>query len=72
MEALGGSLVLANSSVTGEHEDSRSIGVAVGKETDVDFIAGYSSEMDVWEQISDVPPGLDGVLPQMVIQGVEK
>jgi hypothetical protein len=72
MEALGGSLVLANSLVSGEHEDSGTFGVIDGEDTDADVVADYSSEMDVQMQTLDVPPGLDGVLPEMVIQGVEK
>uniref|UniRef100_A0ACD5TTW1 Uncharacterized protein n=1 Tax=Avena sativa TaxID=4498 RepID=A0ACD5TTW1_AVESA len=72
MEALGGSLVLANSSVLGEHEESRLFGVADGEETDADIVAGCSFELDVRAQASDVPHGLDDVLPQMVIQVVEK
>jgi hypothetical protein len=75
MEALGGSLVLANSSVSGEQEDPGdpgAFGVAVGEETDAGVVAGCSSEMDVWAQTSVVPPCSDGVMPEMVIQDVEK
>jgi hypothetical protein len=72
MEALGGGLVLANPLVPGEHEDSGAFGVIDGEETDADVVADCSSEMDVRMQTLDVPPGLDGVLPEMVIQGVEK
>jgi hypothetical protein len=69
MEALGGSLVLVNSS-PGRHEDTGPFGVTVGEETYADVVAGCSSEMDA--QTSVAPPGLDGVLPQMVIQDMEK
>jgi hypothetical protein len=58
--------------VPGEHEDSGAFGVIDGEETDADVVADCSSEMDVRMQTLDVPPGLDGVLPEMVIQGVEK
>jgi hypothetical protein len=72
MEVLGGSLVLANSLVPGEQEDSRALGVADGEETDACIVAGCSSEMDVWALTSVAPPGSNGVLLEMVIQGVEK
>jgi hypothetical protein len=72
IEALGGSLVLANSSVPAEHEDPRAFGVLVGDETDADVVAGRSLELEVGAQTSDVLPGLDGFLPEMVIQSVEK
>jgi hypothetical protein len=72
MEALGGSLVLANSLVSSEHEDSGAFGVIDGEETDADVVADCSLEMDVRMQTLVVPPGLDGVPPEMVIQGVEK
>jgi hypothetical protein len=47
MEALGGSLVLANSSVPDEHENPGASGVAVGVEIDADVVAGCSLEMEV-------------------------
>jgi hypothetical protein len=47
MEALGGSLGLANSSGPGENEDPRAFGVAIGDETDADVVAGRSLEMEV-------------------------
>jgi hypothetical protein len=72
MEALGGSLVLANSLVSSEHEDFGAFGVIDGEETDADVVADCSSEMDVRMQTLVAPPGLDGVPPEMVIQGVEK
>jgi hypothetical protein len=72
MEALGGNLVLANSSVLGKQEDPRAFGVAVGEETDADVVAGCSSEMEVGSQTLDVLLGLDYALPEMVIQSVEK
>jgi hypothetical protein len=72
MEALGGSLVLANSSVPAEHEDPGAFGVLVGDETDANVVAGRSMELEVGAQTSDVLPGLDGFLPEMVIQSVEK
>jgi hypothetical protein len=71
MEAPGGSLVLANSLVSGE-QDHGAFCVADGEETDAGVVAGCSLEMDVWAQTSVVPPCSDGVLPEMVIQGVEK
>jgi hypothetical protein len=70
MEALGGILVLANSSVPGEHEESGC--VADGEETDADAMGGCSSELDVRAHASDVPPVLDDVLPQMVLEGVNE
>lgn len=54
----------------GEHEDSGPFGVSDGEEIVADVVAGFSSEMDA--QTSDIPPGLDGVLPQIVIQGMGK
>jgi hypothetical protein len=47
MEALGGSLVLVNSSVPDKHEDPGASSVAVGVEIDVDVVAGCSLEMEV-------------------------
>jgi hypothetical protein len=72
MEALGGSLVLANSSVSGEHEDLGTFGVTVGEETDVEVVADCLSEMEVGARTLDVLPGLDDALPEMVIHSVEK
>jgi hypothetical protein len=46
--------------------------VAVGDETDVDIVADRSSEMEVGTQTLDVLPGLDAILPEMVIQSMEK
>jgi hypothetical protein len=39
MEALGGSLVLANSSESVEHEDLEAFGVAASQEIDADVVA---------------------------------
>jgi hypothetical protein len=72
MEALGGSLVLANSSVPGVHEDLRASGVAAGEETDAEVVAGCLSEMEVGAQTLYVLPGLHDALPEMVIHSVEK
>jgi hypothetical protein len=72
MEALGGSLVLANSSESVEHEDLEAFGVAASQEIDADVVAGCSSEMEMGAQTLDVLPGLDDALPEMVIQSVEK
>jgi hypothetical protein len=54
MEALGGNLVIANSSVSGEHEDSRAFAAVVGDGTDADIVAGRSSEMEVGAHTSNV------------------
>jgi hypothetical protein len=67
MEALGGSLVLTNSSVPGEHENL----VAVCEETDAVGVNGCSSELEVGAQTLDVLPRLDDALPEMVIQSME-
>jgi hypothetical protein len=76
MEAFGGSLVLTNSSESGEHEapheDLGAFDVAVCQETDADVVAGCSSEMEVGAQTLDVLPRLDDALPELVIQSVEK
>jgi hypothetical protein len=72
MEALGGSLVLANSSESVEHEDLEAFGVAASQEIDADVVAGCSSEMEMGAQTLDVLPGLDDAVPEMVIQRVEK
>jgi hypothetical protein len=72
MEAPGGSLVLANSSVPGEHEDLGASDVAVGEETDAEVVAGCLSEMEVGTETLDVLPGLDDALPKMVIHSVEE
>jgi hypothetical protein len=47
MEALRGSLVLANSSESVEHEDLEAFGVAASQEIDADVVAGCSSEMEM-------------------------
>jgi hypothetical protein len=51
MEALGGSLVLVNSS-PGRHEDTGPFGVTVGEETYADVVAGCSSEMDAQTSVA--------------------
>jgi hypothetical protein len=55
MEALGGILVLANSLVPSEHENSGAFGVIDGEDTDADVMADCSSEMDVRMQTLVVP-----------------
>jgi hypothetical protein len=69
MEALGGSLALANSLVLGGYEEPGSPIVAGGEETNVD---GCSPEVEVRALTSYVPPSLDGALPQMDIHSVEE
>jgi hypothetical protein len=67
IEALGGSLVLTNSSESVEHEDLEAFGVAASQETDADVVAGCSSKMEMGAQTLDVLPCLDDALPEMVI-----
>jgi hypothetical protein len=73
MEALGGSLALANSSEPVEHDEADSPVVDGAKDYGVSGVAGCSSEMCVvMVQSRDDPPDLNFIFPEKVPQDVEE